>query len=93
MLTGEVLATVKSDRLSASFDTEKLTDGVVLLATREDDGSFAIRKVLQAEGVVKAAIAACGDITAAERKKAEVEAQAKADDQAREDARQQLKAA
>ena len=93
VLTGEVLATVKSDRLSASYDTEKLTDGVVLLATREDDGSFAIRRVLQAEGVVKAAIAACGDITAAERKKAEVEAQAKADDQARDDARQQLKAA
>ena len=66
---------------------------MVLLATREDDGSFAIRRVLQAEGVVKAAIAACGDITAAERKKAEVEAQAKANDQARDDARQQLKAA
>ena len=93
VLTGEVLATVKSDRLSASFDTEKLTDGVVLLATREDDGSFAIRRVLQTEGVVKAAIAACADISAAERKKAEVEAQAKANDQAREDAREQLKAA
>jgi hypothetical protein len=93
VLEGEVLASIKSDRLSASFDTEKLQDGVVLLATREDDGSFAIRRVLQTESVVKAAIAACGDISAKEKKKAEVEAQAKADDQAREDARQQLKAA
>lgn len=93
VLAGEVLASIKSDRLSASFDIEKLTDGVVLLATHEDDGTFAIRRVLQTESVVKAAIAACGDISAKEQKKAEVEAQAKADDQAREAVREQLKAA
>jgi hypothetical protein len=93
VLQGEILASIKSDRLSASFDTEKLQDGVVLLATREDDGSFAIRRVLQTESVVKAAIAACGDITAKEKKKAEVEAQTRAGEQAREDVRQQLRAA
>jgi hypothetical protein len=93
VLQGEILASIKSDRLSASFDTEKLQDGVVLLATREDDGSFAIRRVLQTESVVKAAIAACGDITAKEKKKAEVEAQTRAGEQAREDVRQQLRVA
>jgi hypothetical protein len=93
VLAGQVLASVKSEELTANFDTSKLTEGVVLLATREDDGSFAIRRVLQTESLVKAALAACADITAKERKAAEVAAQAKAGDQAREDVRQQLKAA
>jgi hypothetical protein len=93
VLTAEVLASVKSDRLTANFDTSKTIEGVVLLATREDDGSFAIRRVLQTESLIKAALAACADITARERKAAEVAAQTKASEQAREAVRQELKVA
>jgi hypothetical protein len=48
VLDGEILAKVQSDSLNASFSNEQLEEGVVLLlATREDDGSFAIRRVVQ----------------------------------------------
>ena len=42
VLESEALATVASDKLNASFSTTSLEEGVVLLATREDDGSFEI---------------------------------------------------
>lgn len=90
VLASDVLATVQSDKLSAQFSTEKLEEGVVLLATREDDGSFAIRRVIQTSSVVKAAIASCADMSAAARKKKEADAESKGTEAAREEARDSL---
>ncbi len=93
VLQSEVLAIVQSDKLNAQFSTEKLQDGVVLLATRGDDGSFAIRRLIQADSVVKAAIASCSALGKQARKKQQIEADAKAAEAARMAAQKKLKAA
>ncbi len=93
VLQSEVLAVVHSDKLNAQFSTEKLQEGVVLLATRSDDGSFAIRKVIQADSVVKAAIASCSSLGKQAKKKQQIEADAKAAETARLAAQKELKAA
>jgi hypothetical protein len=62
VLENEALATVHSDKLNEKFSTTSLEEGVVLLATREDDGSFAIRQMVQTNAAVKSALAACSSI-------------------------------
>lgn len=93
VLQAEVLAVVQSDKLNAQFSTESLLDGVVLLATRGDDGSFSIRKVIQADSVVKAAIASCSALGKQLKKKQQLEADTKAAEAARLKAQKELKAA
>lgn len=93
VLQSEVLAVVQSDKLNAQFSTEKLQEGVVLLATRSDDGSFAIRKVIQADSVIKAAIASCSALGKQAKKKQQMEADAKAAEAARLAAQKELKVA
>ena len=62
VLESDVLAKVQSDTLSKNFSNQSLEEGVVLLATREDDGSFAIRRVVQSNAAVKSALAACASV-------------------------------
>lgn len=93
VLQADVLAVIQSDKLNAQFSTESLSEGVVLLATRGDDGSFSIRKVIQTDSVVKAAIASCSAMGKAMKKKQQVEADAKAAEAARLEAQKELKAA
>ena len=52
VLDSEALAFITSDSLNASFSNQSLEEGVVLLATREDDGSFAVRRVVQSNSAV-----------------------------------------
>ncbi len=93
VLQAEVLAVIQSDKLNAQYSTESLSEGVVLLATRGDDGSFSIRKVIQADSVVKAAIASCSAMGKTLKKKQQMEADAKAAEAARLEAQKELKAA
>ena len=53
VLESNVLAKIQSDTLNKNFSNDSLEEGVVLLATREDDGSFAIRRVVQSNAAVK----------------------------------------
>ena len=62
VLESDVLATVHNDSLNKNFSNESLEEGVVLLATREVDGSFAIRQVVQSNAAVKSALAACASV-------------------------------
>jgi hypothetical protein len=62
VLDSDVLATVHNDTLNKNFSNDSLEEGVVLLATREDDGSFAIRRVVQSNAAVKSALAACASV-------------------------------
>ena len=57
VLEDPILARVQSDSLNATFSTQQTEEGIVLLATREDDGSFAIRRLIQNTSAVKAALA------------------------------------
>jgi hypothetical protein len=87
------LGKVHTDALNAQFSTENLSEGVVLLATRDDDGGFSIRRLIQTDSVVKAAIAACAQLNASDKKRKELEAEAAALDKARMQALQNLKVA
>ncbi len=55
-LTGEVLAVVKSDKLTAKLNMAEYKDAVILLATAEPSGEFHIRRLIQKESAVKAAL-------------------------------------
>ena len=93
ILSEPSLGKVHTDALNAQFSTENLGEGVVLLATRDDDGGFSIRRLIQTESVVKAAIAACAQLNASDKKRKEVEAEAAALEKARMQAQKNLKAA
>jgi hypothetical protein len=46
-LSGEVLASITSDLLNSKFNAAEYNGGVILLATKELDGSFAVRRLVQ----------------------------------------------
>lgn len=93
VLESEALASVASDRLNASFSTQNLEEGIVLLATREDDGSFAIRQVVQANSAVKSALAACSSVGQEKEKNQKMLDENRAIEEARLAAQAALKAA
>ena len=93
VLENEALATVHSDKLNASFVTTSLEEGIVLLATREDDGSFAIRQMVQTNAAVKSALAACSSIGLDKEKNQKLLDENRAIEEARLAAQAALKAA
>lgn len=93
VLDSDVLATVTSDNLNASFSNQNLEEGVVLLATREDDGTFAIRRVVQSNSAVKSALAACSSVGEEKEKAKQLQDENRAIEEERLAAQAALKAA
>lgn len=93
VLEGDVLAKVSGDSLNANYSTESLEEGVVLLATREDDGSFAVRRVVQNKSVINSALATFASVGAEHEKARQLQEEQDAVDQQRAAARAALKAA
>lgn len=93
VLEGSVLATVSGDSLNANYSTESLEEGVVLLATREDDGTFAVRKVVQNKSVINSALATFASVGAEQEKARLLQEEQDALDEQRAAARAALKAA
>jgi len=93
VLSTDAIASVRSDSLSAAYSTSSTEEGVVLLATREDDGSFAIRQVVQSNTAVKSALAACASVGAEKEKAREVEEGFRAIESDREAAQAALRVA
>jgi hypothetical protein len=93
VLESDVLAKVQSDTLNKNFSNDSLEEGVVLLATREDDGSFAIRRVVQSNAAVKSALAACASVGQDKEKAKQFEDEQKAIEVERAAAQAALKAA
>ena len=56
-LAGDVLAAVKSDKLTAKLNMAEYKNGVILLATAEPNGEFHIRRLIQKESTVNAVLA------------------------------------
>ena len=92
VLENDVLAKVQSDNLNAHFSNSSLEEGVVLLATKEDDGSFAIRRVVQNSGAVNSALAACASIGQEKEKAQKLQDEMQAIEDERAKARMALKA-
>jgi hypothetical protein len=93
VLDSDVLATVHNDTLNKNFSNDSLEEGVVLLATREDDGSFAIRRVVQSNAAVKSALAACASVGQDKERAKQFEDEQKAIEAERLAAQAALKAA
>jgi hypothetical protein len=93
VLNSDSLASIHSDSLNAAYSNTSTEDGVVLLATREDDGSFAIRKVVQSNSAIKSALAACSSVGVEQAKAKEFEDGVKALEENRLAAVKGLKAA
>lgn len=93
VLDSDVLATVHNDTLNKNFSNNSLEEGVVLLATREDDGSFAIRRVVQSNAAVKSALAACASVGQDKERAKQFEEEQKAIEAERLAAQAALKAA
>ena len=91
VLENDVLAKVQSDNLNAHFSNSSLEEGVVLLATKEDDGSFAIRRVVQNSGAVNSALAACASIGQEKEKAQQLQDDMQAIEESRAQARLALK--
>lgn len=91
VLENDVLAKVQSDNLNAHFSNSSLEEGVVLLATKEDDGSFAIRRVVQNSAVVNSALASCASIGQEKEKAQKLQDEMQAIEQERANARMALK--
>jgi hypothetical protein len=92
-LDNDVLASIKSAQLDTKFDAAEYNDAVLLLATKELDGSFAVRQLIQNSSVIEKAFASLAtDITKAAKSKAP-EIQAANDKQMRAAAIQQATAA
>jgi hypothetical protein len=91
VLENDVLAKVQSDNLNAHFSNSSLEEGVVLLATKEDDGSFAIRRVVQNSGAVNSALAACASIGQEKEKAQKLQDEMQAIEEERAKARLALK--
>jgi len=91
VLENDVLAKVQSDNLNAHFSNGSLEEGVVLLATKEDDGSFAIRRVVQNSGAVNSALAACASIGQEKEKAQQLQDDMQAIEESRAQARLALK--
>ena len=93
VLSTDAIASVRSDSLNAAYSTTSTEEGIVLLATREDDGSFAIRQVVQSNTAVKTALAACASVGAEKEKARQVEQEFQAIEDERSAAQAALKAA
>lgn len=93
VLNSDVLATVSSDTLNANYSAESLEEGVLLLATREDDGTFAVRKMLQNKSVINSALAAFASVGAEQEKARLLKEEQNAVDEQRAAARAALRAA
>ena len=93
VLNSSAIANIQSDTLNAAYSTSSTEEGIVLLATREDDGSFAIRKVVQNNSAVKSALAACSSVGVEQAKAKEYEDGVKALEDSRLAAVQGLKVA
>lgn len=85
-LTGPVLGSVSGIDLSSQFDASANCDAVILIATPEADGSFAIRRLVQKKSVVKTALASIAKAVAKEQKKAQELADRQNTDEQREQA-------
>lgn len=83
-MEGEVLAEFHSDKLSAQFTAAEYNGAVILMATREPNGSFAVRRLIQNGTAITAALSSLSSSVKKEQDKKAPEVKA-ANDESRRD--------
>ena len=84
------LASVTSDALNAAFDEGNYDGAVLLMSTREPDGSFQIKYVIQQGGIVASALAHLVTLTKEKKEKLKTENKAANDENMRDEAIKQV---
>lgn len=84
------LASVSSDALNAAFDEGNYEGAVLLMATREPDGSFQVKYVIQQGGIIASALAHLVTLTKDKQEKVHTETKAANDESMREEAIKQV---
>ena len=88
-MEGEVLAEFHSDKLAARFSASDYNGAVILMATREPSGSFAVRRLIQNGSAITAALSSLSSVVKTEKAKKEPEVKAANDANMRETAIEQ----
>ena len=83
-MDGEVLAEFHSDKLAAKFSAADYNGAVILMATREPNGSFAVRRLIQNGSAITAALSSLSSYVKKEQEKKAPEAKAANDATMRE---------
>jgi len=84
------LADVKSDALNAAFDEGNYEGAVLLMSTREPDGSFHVKYVIQHGSIITSALTHLVTLTKDKQEKLNTEADAANDESIRTDAINQV---
>ena len=84
------LAEVQSDALNGNFDEGAYEGAVVLMSTRESDGSFQIKHVIQNGAIITNSLIHLVSLHKEELEKEKVEEQASNDEVSRNDAIKQV---
>lgn len=85
-MSGRILASFHSDILASNFQASEYDGAVILLSTRETDGSFAVRRLVQNGSAITAVLSGLASSVSKEELAKEPEKQAANDDQLRDSA-------
>ena len=88
-MDGQVLAEFHSDKLAAQFTASEYNGAVILMATREPSGSFAVRRLIQNGTAITAALSSLSSSVKKEQEKKAPEVKAANDEVIRDTAIQQ----
>lgn len=84
------LASVSSDALNAAFDEGNYEGAVLLMSTREPDGSFKVKYVIQQGSIIASALAHLVTLTKDKQEKVHTETKAANDESMRDEAIKQV---
>jgi len=90
LMNSPSLASVSNDALNAAFDEGNYEGAVLLMSTREPDGSFQIKYVIQQGGIVASALAHLVTLTKDSQEKVNTENKAANDENMRDEAIKQV---
>lgn len=88
-MNGRILASFHSDTLAGKFQASEYNGAVILLSTRETDGSFAVRRLVQSGSAITAVLSGLASSVTKEQEEKAPEVKAANDDQSRDQAIQQ----
>lgn len=83
-MDSEILAEFHSDKLAAKFTASEYNGAVILMATRESSGSFAVRRLIQNGTAITAALSSLSSTVKKEQEKKAPEVKAANDESTRD---------
>ena len=89
-MEGRILASFHSDALAGQFEASEYNGALILLSTRETDGSFAVRRLVQNGTAITAVLSSLAHLVTKEQSEKAPANKAANDDQSRDEAIKQV---